>query len=81
MKNLIILTLFLICQVFAHAQSDSSKIIIRFSGGYSDTGVGNGVTSIGAVNANISDWNLGLKIKLLKPYQIFSVKVGKCSDR
>ncbi|MCL2073536.1 MAG: outer membrane beta-barrel protein [Marinilabiliaceae bacterium] len=65
MKNLIFLTLFLIIPVFTHAQPDSSKIIIRFSGGYSDNALSNGVTSIGAVNANITDWNLGLKIGTL----------------
>ena len=57
--------LFLLFPLFAYAQPDSSKLIIRFNGGYADTGSSNGVASLGAFESNIRDWNVGLTVGFL----------------
>jgi len=50
--------------LLAYAQPDSSQVIIRFNGGYTDLGLHNGVFSLGAVTAKNTEWNLGLSVGL-----------------
>ena len=57
-------SLLLLFPLFAYAQPDSSKLIIRFNGGYADTGSSNGVSSLGSVASNSRDWNVGLSVGL-----------------
>jgi len=63
MKN-IFFSLFLLFPLFVHAQPDSSRFIIRFNGGYADTGSSNGVASLGALASNTGAWNVGLAVGL-----------------
>jgi len=57
-------SLFLLFPLFAYAQMDSSRFIIRFNGGYADTGSSNGVASLGALASNTGAWNVGLAVGL-----------------
>ena len=56
--------LFLLFSSLAYAQKDSSSVIIRFNGGYADTGSSNGVASLGSTVSNSRDWNVGLTLGL-----------------
>ena len=56
--------LFLLFPSLAYAQKDSSSVIIRFNGGYADTGSSNGVASLGSTASNSRDWNVGLTVGL-----------------
>ena len=60
-KNLF-LWLLLLFPLLAYAQPDSSKMTIRFNGGYADTGSSNGVASLGASESNSRNWNVGLTV-------------------
>ena len=60
MKKIFILLL--LFPLLAYAQPDSSKLIIRFNGGYADTGSSNGVASLGASESNSRNWNVGLTV-------------------
>ena len=69
MNKFIYFTLFLLFPLLAFAQPDSSSVVLRFSGGYADTGSSNGVASLGATSSNTRDWNVRLTVGL---------PVGKC---
>jgi len=64
MTKKIFFSLFLLFPLFAHAQMDSSRLIIRFNGGYADTGSSNGVASLSTLTSNTSAWNVGLVVGL-----------------
>jgi len=64
MTRKIFFLLFLLFPLFAHAQMDSSRFIVRFNGGYADTGSSNGVATSNALTTNNSSWNVGLTIGL-----------------
>lgn len=50
----------LLFPLFAVAQPDSCNIVLRFGGGYADTGTSNGAVSI----TGTRNWNLGLNVGL-----------------
>jgi hypothetical protein len=56
--------LFLLIPFLACAQKDSSRLILRFNGGYADTGSSNWVTSLGASAYTTRDWDVGLTVGL-----------------
>ena len=64
MIKYIFFALFLLFPLLACAQKDSSSVIIRFNGGYADTGSSNGVASLGSTASNSRDWNVGLTVGL-----------------
>ena len=64
MIKYIFFALFLLFPLLACAQKDSSSIIIRFNGGYADTGSSNWVTSLGASTYTTRDWNVSLSVGL-----------------
>jgi len=64
MIKYIFFALFLLFPLLACAQKDSSSVIIRFNGGYADTGSSNGVATLGSTASNSRDWNVGLTVGL-----------------
>jgi len=64
MAKKIFFPLFLLFSSFVNAQPDSSLLVIRFNGGYVDSGSSNGVDYLGALISNTSAWNVGLTVGL-----------------
>lgn len=60
--KILLVTLFLTGSYTLHAQLDSASVLIRFKGGYADYSSSNGVSSLGAVNAANTEWNLDLSV-------------------
>ena len=60
MKYKILFSCFILIPLCLYAQPDSSRVFIRFNGGYTDYGSSNGVASQPAVNSNNTAWETGL---------------------